>query len=49
MTPWQKMTAIGGKGGPKFLSTHPSGESRQRDVSAYADKMLPLYEAARKQ
>ncbi len=45
----QKMIAIGGKGGPEFLSTHPSAESRQRDVSAYADKTLPLYEAARKQ
>ncbi len=49
VTLWQKMTAIGGKGGPEFLSTHPSGANRQRDVSAYAQRVLPLYEAARKQ
>jgi predicted Zn-dependent protease len=46
VTLWQKMTAIGGQRSPEFLSTHPSGESRQRDVARYAEKMLPLYEAA---
>jgi predicted Zn-dependent protease len=46
VTLWQKMTAVGGQGSPEFLSTHPSGEHRQRDVAAYAAKVLPLYEAA---
>lgn len=44
---WQKMAGLGG-GGPEFLSTHPSGESRIRDLEANVPRVLPLYQAAGK-
>ena len=42
---WQKMAKLGG-GGPEFLSTHPSGDSRIRDLQASVPHVLPLYQAA---
>lgn len=42
---WQKMAKLGG-GGPEFLSTHPSGESRIRDLQAAVPRVMPLYQAA---
>jgi predicted Zn-dependent protease len=42
---WQKMSRLGG-GGPEFLSTHPSGESRIRDLQASVPRVMPLYQAA---
>jgi predicted Zn-dependent protease len=42
---WQKMAKLGG-GGPEFLSTHPSGDSRIRDLQASVPRVLPLYQAA---
>lgn len=42
---WQKMAKLGG-GGPEFLSTHPSGESRIRDLQANVPKVMGLYQAA---
>ena len=44
---WQKMSRLGG-GGPEFLSTHPSGESRIRDLEASIPSVLPLYQASAK-
>ena len=50
---WQKMQKLGqafsgGPGGrgqpPQFLSTHPSHETRIRDISAALPKVLPLYQ-----
>jgi predicted Zn-dependent protease len=50
VTLWQKMAKLGGGGGPpEFLSTHPSDESRIRDLQAMVPKVLPLYEAAKAQ
>jgi predicted Zn-dependent protease len=46
-TLWAKMAREGGSRQPVFLSTHPAPESRQRDLRALADRMQPLYEAAR--
>ena len=44
---WQKMSKVsGGGGGPEFLSTHPSNESRIEDLKVYAEKVMPLYRAA---
>jgi predicted Zn-dependent protease len=43
---WQKMGRVGGGGPPEFLSTHPSGESRIRDLEASVPRVLPLYQAA---
>jgi predicted Zn-dependent protease len=46
---WQKMLAQGGGSGmPQFLSTHPSGASRIKDLEAVIPRVLPLYQAARK-
>src|SRR5262245_14632454 len=52
---WQKMQKLGqaqssGRGSgqpPQFLSTHPSHETRIRDINAAMPKVLPLYENVR--
>lgn len=44
---WQKMNRLGGGRPPEFLSTHPNPESREQDLAAMADVVMPLYEAAR--
>jgi predicted Zn-dependent protease len=43
---WQKMTQADGGSPPQFLSTHPSAENRIKDLEVYAQKVMPLYEAA---
>ncbi len=46
---WQKMGQVSGGGGtPEFLSTHPSGATRLRDLQTYVDKVMPLYQAAKR-
>lgn len=46
---WQKMqSASGGGGGPQWLSTHPSGETRIKDITALLPRVMPLYQAAKK-
>ena len=48
-TLWRKMAAAsGGKGGLAFMSTHPSGPDRIRELEANAPKVQALYEQARK-
>jgi predicted Zn-dependent protease len=44
---WQKMGNLGGGKPPEWLSTHPSDQTRTRDVQSYAERVMPLYEAAR--
>src|SRR5512147_2067728 len=44
---WQKMAKAGGSGPPQWLSTHPSSETRQRELQANVQKVMPLYEKAR--
>ena len=44
---WQKMVASG-RQPPQWLSTHPSHETRIRDLQDYAQRVLPLYEKAQK-
>jgi Zn-dependent protease with chaperone function len=50
---WQKMQKLGqasagGRGPPpQFLSTHPSHETRIKDIEKAMPKVLPLYEQAR--
>ena len=49
VTLWQKMgQASGGTGGPGFLSTHPSGPERIRELQANVPKVRGLYQGARK-
>jgi Zn-dependent protease with chaperone function len=45
---WQKMAAAIGSGGPSFLSTHPTGPQRIRDLQANVPKVQGLYEQARR-
>jgi predicted Zn-dependent protease len=45
---WQKMSKLSSGGPPEFLSTHPSGESRIRDLEKNVPRVLPLYQAAPK-
>ncbi len=45
---WNKMgRAQEGGGPPEFLSTHPSGPSRIRDLESALPRVQPLYEASR--
>jgi predicted Zn-dependent protease len=48
VTLWQKMSKLSSGGPPEFLSTHPSGESRIRDLETNVPRVLPLYQAAAK-
>lgn len=43
---WQKMSKEAGGSGAEFLSTHPSSDSRIRDLEASIPRVLPLYQAA---
>jgi Zn-dependent protease with chaperone function len=45
---WQKMAKAGGGSGPAFLSTHPSGPNRIKQLQANVPKVTGLYEAAKK-
>ncbi|KQM76650.1 M48 family metallopeptidase [Xylophilus sp. Leaf220] len=46
---WEKMgKASGAAGGPNFLSTHPSGPDRIRELQANVPKVEPLYEQAKR-
>lgn len=46
MTLWRKMTA-GNKGAPPFwLSTHPSGKNREREIERHLPEVMPLYQRA---
>ncbi len=47
VTLWQKMGAASKGAPPQFLSTHPSGPSRIKDIEANLPKVEPLYERAR--
>jgi predicted Zn-dependent protease len=44
---WRKMSALGEGQPPQWLSTHPSAETRIRDLEMYAQRVMPLYEEAR--
>ncbi|HAG92265.1 MAG TPA: peptidase, partial [Bdellovibrionales bacterium] len=45
---WKLMKAKGGGGGPEFLSTHPSSDSRIADLSERAPGLMPAYESSQK-
>jgi predicted Zn-dependent protease len=47
LTLWQKMGQASAGGPPEWLSTHPSNETRLRDLETYVQKVTPLYEKAR--
>jgi predicted Zn-dependent protease len=45
---WQKMSAGGKSAPPQWLSTHPAGPTRIRDIQANLPKVQGLYEKAQK-
>jgi predicted Zn-dependent protease len=46
---WQKMAALKkGKDTPSWLSTHPAGTDRIKDMEKRMPRMLPIYQAAAK-
>jgi len=45
---WRKMSQAGGGAGPSFLSTHPSGPDRIRQLESNVPKVQGLYEQARR-
>jgi len=45
---WENMMAAGGAAPPEFLSTHPSGESRIRELQEEMPAALESYEAAQR-
>ena len=48
VTLWQKMLAAAKGAPPQFLSTHPAGATRIRDIEAKLPKVEPLYARAPK-
>lgn len=48
ITLWEKMGKVaGGPQPPKWLSTHPPHQDRINDLRQYAEKVMPLYTAAK--
>jgi predicted Zn-dependent protease len=45
---WQKMGKLGGGKPVEWMSTHPSDQTRIRDLQSYSERVIPLYEAARR-
>ena len=46
VTLWQKMSAANKNAPPQWLSTHPSGDSRIREIEANLPRVMPLYQRA---
>jgi predicted Zn-dependent protease len=45
---WQKMAKLSSGGAPpQILSTHPSNDTRIKDLEVFSQRVLPLYEQAR--
>ncbi len=47
VTLWQKMSAANKGAPPQWLSTHPSGNTRIKEIEANLPKVNPLYERAK--
>jgi len=47
ITLWQKMTAANQAAPLEFLSTHPAGQNRVREIEKHLPEVMPLYEAAK--
>ena len=49
ITLWQKMAEANKSAPPQWLSTHPSGNTRIRDIETNLPKVMPLYERVKAQ
>lgn len=47
VTLWQKMGAASKGAPPQWLSTHPAGKNRIKEIERHFPEVMPLYEAAR--
>lgn len=45
---WQRMSKTGGSSIPQFMSTHPSHETRIKDIQAFLPEAMNYYKAATK-
>ena len=45
---WVKMSKMSGGKVPEILSTHPSNESRIKDLKEIAAKLEPVYQVAKR-
>ena len=45
---WQKMLKASEGAPPEFMSTHPAGPTRIKDIESHLPKVLPLYQQAAK-
>lgn len=43
---WKRMASQAGEGGPEFLSTHPSHETRVKDLEKRLPEALEIWRAA---
>ena len=48
VTLWQKMITAAKGAPPQFLSTHPAGDTRIRDIQGKLPKVVPLYQRSAK-
>ena len=48
VTLWNKMMAVSKGAPPPFLSTHPAGATRIRDIEGKLGKVKPIYAKAAK-
>ena len=46
---WQKMAAANSRAPLEFLSTHPAGEHRIREIEKHLPQVMPLYQQARRE
>lgn len=49
VTLWQKMAAANSKAPLEFLSTHPAGEHRIKEIEKHLAEVMPLYQKARRE
>jgi predicted Zn-dependent protease len=45
---WKKMGEASGGEPPKFMSTHPPRSERMQDLAVYSEKVMPLYQQAKR-
>lgn len=48
VTLWNKMASRSAGGPPQWLSTHPGHAERQRELAVASERVMPLYQAARR-